>query len=324
MGGKFICPDPLGFLDGDNLYAYAHNDPLTWHDPDGEFAHILIGGGVGAALGGGAYAFQVWATGEEFSWTKFGIYTFAGGASGAIAAATFGAASPALVNVWGGSFLANGAAGAAGGATRGAIASGLVAGVVEQRGVADSLLAAGKGALVEGTIGGLGGPVGGTVLSRLPLNVPGSVRSVLAGAAGGASSGAVVGGIEGYEDTGTLAGTLRGATRGGGRGAALGAGLGAAFYGVGWASGKWLPLPKQPPGISDPRTRGTLVRTPRPENLTYGEVETQPGFNRHHVKPLSLGGSDTPDNIRMIPMEIHRLPHPGPSVNQAEPGTIFY
>ena len=23
MGGKFICPDPLGFLDSDNLYAYA-------------------------------------------------------------------------------------------------------------------------------------------------------------------------------------------------------------------------------------------------------------------------------------------------------------
>ena len=74
MGGKFISPDPLGYVDGPNTYAYAKNNPLTWHDPEGEFAHILLGAGVGAALGGGAYAVEAWVKDEEFDWKKFALH----------------------------------------------------------------------------------------------------------------------------------------------------------------------------------------------------------------------------------------------------------
>ncbi len=95
MGGKFISPDPLGFIAGHNLYAYANNDPLNYFDPDGEeptlLARTALGAAVGAGLGAGFYLAQVWLTDEEFNLTKFGIYTGAGALSGAAAAATFGA-----------------------------------------------------------------------------------------------------------------------------------------------------------------------------------------------------------------------------------------
>jgi len=35
--GRWLTPDPLGFADGPNLYAYVHNNPLTFVDPDGLF-----------------------------------------------------------------------------------------------------------------------------------------------------------------------------------------------------------------------------------------------------------------------------------------------
>lgn len=33
--GRWLTPDPLGFLDGPNLYAYLHNNPLSFVDPFG-------------------------------------------------------------------------------------------------------------------------------------------------------------------------------------------------------------------------------------------------------------------------------------------------
>ncbi len=33
--GRWISPDPLGFADGPNLYAYVHNNPLAYVDPTG-------------------------------------------------------------------------------------------------------------------------------------------------------------------------------------------------------------------------------------------------------------------------------------------------
>lgn len=38
--GRWITPDPLGFEDGPNLYTYAHNRPLVFIDPDGQFAFL--------------------------------------------------------------------------------------------------------------------------------------------------------------------------------------------------------------------------------------------------------------------------------------------
>ena len=36
--GQWLTPDPLEFADGPNLYAYVHNNPLTYVDPYGLLA----------------------------------------------------------------------------------------------------------------------------------------------------------------------------------------------------------------------------------------------------------------------------------------------
>ena len=40
--GRWITPDPAGFADGLNLYAYVHNQPLTYIDPDGQLAFLAF------------------------------------------------------------------------------------------------------------------------------------------------------------------------------------------------------------------------------------------------------------------------------------------
>lgn len=40
--GRWTTPDPVGYADGPNLYAYVHNHPLAYIDPDGQFAFLLV------------------------------------------------------------------------------------------------------------------------------------------------------------------------------------------------------------------------------------------------------------------------------------------
>jgi RHS repeat-associated protein len=49
--GRYTQPDPLGFVDGPSVYAYAGGLPQTRVDPTGEF-------GVGGAIGGAAVNFS--------------------------------------------------------------------------------------------------------------------------------------------------------------------------------------------------------------------------------------------------------------------------
>lgn len=47
--GRWLTPDPLGFADGPNLYAYVHNRPMICVDPDGQYA-ILISLAISFAI----------------------------------------------------------------------------------------------------------------------------------------------------------------------------------------------------------------------------------------------------------------------------------
>lgn len=40
--GRWITPDPAGFAAGPNLYAYVHNNPYAYVDPDGQFPLFLL------------------------------------------------------------------------------------------------------------------------------------------------------------------------------------------------------------------------------------------------------------------------------------------
>ena len=46
--GRWITPDPIGFTDGSNLYAYVHNDPLQYFDEFGLFTEAIFG--IGGSL----------------------------------------------------------------------------------------------------------------------------------------------------------------------------------------------------------------------------------------------------------------------------------
>jgi len=321
--GTFISPDPLGFLGGDNLYAFAHNDPLTWHDPDGRFAHIVVGAGVGGLLGAASYVFQWWWYDEEWSWARLGIYAGASATSGAVAALVGPAALaftashgvPATVSALTAATLAGGT----GGAVHAAIQVGGTTYLDTGSGRA-SLWAAATAALYQGALGAIGGVAGGAVLSKLGGSGWGFVA---AGAAGGGTVGVVSGGVAGYRTTGTLYGTLSGMAYGGISGTIVGATIGGAAWWVGRVTGPIRELPNQPEDLPDPRSKGILIRT-NGKRGDYGGVEAEPGQARHHIKPLSLGGTDTPDNIVKVPIDVHRQLHPTPAVIKEPVGTIFY
>ena len=57
--GRYTQPDPLGFVDGPSVYAYARSSPLRFIDKDGQNAiteGIVLGGRTGASICGGGCA----------------------------------------------------------------------------------------------------------------------------------------------------------------------------------------------------------------------------------------------------------------------------
>lgn len=72
--GRWMTPDPKGFINNSNLYQYVFNNPFRYQDPDGQFAFVIplftiafdfvltwtaaeavVGAVAGATLGWGAY-----------------------------------------------------------------------------------------------------------------------------------------------------------------------------------------------------------------------------------------------------------------------------
>lgn len=223
---KFISPDPLGFFDGPNMYAYAHANPLEWHDPDGRWAHILMGAGIGAALNGGVYALQCWITGQDFSWKEFGIQVAIGAVAGGVSAATFGMVNPMIQNAAWIVKIAGSATPLAadiGGGVASGFVSGTFSGGLSTLAHGGDIASAMKTGLSSGAWGALGGGIGGGITSALGWGWGSAM-------AGGAAAGGVVGGgrsflnsVENGDDFGqALKNTWNGAWKGAAFGAATG------------------------------------------------------------------------------------------------------
>jgi RHS repeat-associated protein len=58
--GRFLSPDPTGYADGLNVYAYVGNDPVNRTDPTGNFA-FLIPLGIACVETGVCQAAAIWA-----------------------------------------------------------------------------------------------------------------------------------------------------------------------------------------------------------------------------------------------------------------------
>jgi RHS repeat-associated protein len=82
--GRYTQPDPLRFIDGPSLYAYAGNSPFMFVDEDGQVLVNAVGTGTGAIVGA---AYVYWKSGGCASWSDIGV----GALNGALIGSGFGA-----------------------------------------------------------------------------------------------------------------------------------------------------------------------------------------------------------------------------------------
>jgi len=146
--GRWLSRDPLGFVDGPNLYAYVGNDPSNRVDLQGLFFWHAVGAVVGGALDLGAQLISNGGNIGDVNWGSVGISAASGamgvGLAGNVAKVTTHFAGRAALNG-----LGSAAIGAGGQMANNAMSecSGLWDGV-------------GQNALLSGGLGALGSAVG--------------------------------------------------------------------------------------------------------------------------------------------------------------------
>ena len=95
--GRFLQPDPIGYVAAINLYTYVENDPVSNTDPSGKFINYVAGGVIGAGVDVVAQYAQIVGTNQPFhiNWTRTGI-AFAAGVATSGASALVGGAVETL------------------------------------------------------------------------------------------------------------------------------------------------------------------------------------------------------------------------------------
>ena len=161
MNGRMYDPVMSCFLSVDNYvqdpsytqnfnrYAYCMNNPLKYTDPDGEWAHLVIGALIGGIVNLNSNWGRINTFGEGLAY--FGI----GAAAGAIGTVVGGAAAGAMKL---GGFISGAVSGAAGGASSGMITgsgNAWMQGATFGQGLKAGAIAAGIGAGTGTLLGGL-------------------------------------------------------------------------------------------------------------------------------------------------------------------------
>jgi len=82
-----------------NFSYTANYSNFTRQEPNSPLMNILVGAAAGAALCGGATAFEQWASGEEIRWDEVAVNAAKGAVGGALIAGTFGVAGTAGVGI---------------------------------------------------------------------------------------------------------------------------------------------------------------------------------------------------------------------------------
>ena len=88
VAGRFLSVDSVAAGAGSfNRYWYANNNPYTFSDPDGRWAHLVVGGVIGAVFGGGAETYRQLNEDGPMRWGEIAIETGKGAGVGVLTAA---------------------------------------------------------------------------------------------------------------------------------------------------------------------------------------------------------------------------------------------
>jgi RHS repeat-associated protein len=164
--GRFLQPDtivPSAANPQDlNRFSYARNNALYYTDPSGHWVHIVIGAAVGAGIGYGVQVagnvYNAGLTVQAFTDVDL-VKIAAGGAAGAVGAATFGVGAAVLGTGWGATLATGAVSGVASGqasrlAVNVLVGQPLTEGLLDPRDIAVDAVAGAAGAGVAKALGG--------------------------------------------------------------------------------------------------------------------------------------------------------------------------